>query len=64
LARNCRSALLIEIAPIVPASILFVVGTIEIARLVFTNVFVEGSLCEASRLGITAKWLAPSLEKR
>jgi len=55
LTRDCRGALLIEFALIVPAFILFVVGIIEIAMLLFTNVLVEGSLREASRFGITGQ---------
>jgi len=54
-SRDCRGALLIEFALIVPAFILFVVGIIEIAMLLFTNVLVEGSLREASRFGITGQ---------
>lgn len=55
LTRDCRGALLIEFALIVPAFILFVVGIIEISMLLFTNVLVEGSLREASRFGITGQ---------
>jgi hypothetical protein len=63
--RSCdRGATAIEFALILPALLLFIVGSIEAAIILFIGSSIESAVLEASRYGITGKEFGMSRQDR